>query len=118
MYKFCGFKENPYNYMKLSKLFLLTSDYEGYGLVAFEALTLGLPCIVSDVGGLPNIVDNSCGLLCNPYNIDEYANKIKDLLMNENKRINYAKNAINKSKQLDNINKYMSNLSIIYNMEV
>ena len=60
-----GFQKNPYKYMACSKIFMLTSDWEGYGLVAFEALTLGLPCIVSNVGGLPKIVDDSCGMLCN-----------------------------------------------------
>ena len=116
--KLLGYQENPYKYMKQSKIFLLTSDWEGYGLAAFEALTLGLPTIVSNVGGLPNIVDEKCGKLCNPKNINEYVIKIKELLSNDTKFKTYSKNAIDKSKQLDNIEIYMTKLSNIYNREI
>ena len=101
-----------------SKIFLLTSDWEGYGLVAFEALTLGLPCVVSNVGGLPNIVDNDCGALCNSENIDDYLNNIKEILFNKEKLCTYSQNAVNKSKKLDNLIEYMIQLSKIYDMEV
>lgn len=116
--KLCGFQKNPYQYMAQSKIFLLTSDWEGYGLVAFEALALGLPCVVSNVGGLPNIVDETCGKLCNPRGIDEYVLKVEELLLDKEKLMVYSKNAINKSKQLENISEYMLQLSSIYNMEV
>ena len=56
----------------------------GYGLVAFEALTLGKPCVVSNVGGLRNIVDSTCGELCNPNNIHEYINETEKLLLDKN----------------------------------
>lgn len=109
---FIGFKSNPYKYMAQSKIFLLTSDWEGYGLVAFEALTLGLPCIVSNVGGLPNIVDNSCGLLCKEN--DDYI-RIIDKLLNDNELLNkFENNAIKKSIELDNLCDYISVIKDIY----
>ena len=77
---FVGFQKNPYIYMASSKIFMLTSNWEGYGLVAFEALTLGLPCVVSNVGGLPNVVDNECGKLCNSE--EEFIKEINTLLKN------------------------------------
>lgn len=116
--KLVGFQKNPYEYMMQSKIFLLTSDWEGYGLVAFEALTLGLPCVVSNVGGLPNIVDENCGALCKNNDISEYVSNIKKLLLDEKKLKIFSENASNKSKQLDNFSEYMSRLSKIYDMEV
>lgn len=115
--KLCGFQKNPYQYMAQSKIFLLPSDWEGYGLVAFEALTLGLPCVVSNVGGLPDIVDDSCGKLCNVENIYEYVQKIKKLLFNEEILKESSQNAIKKSIKLENINEYMLKLALIYNRE-
>lgn len=108
-----GFVDNPYIYMAESKVFCLTSDWEGYGLVAFEALSLGLPSFVTPVGGLVNIVDDECGKLCNTNN--DFIENIRDVLSNEN-LYNYKQSkAMNKAKQLDNIENYMQRLKEIYN---
>ena len=109
--EFIGFKKNPYKYMIQSKIFMLTSDWEGFGLVAFEALTLGLPTIVSNVGGLPNIVDESCGFLCNTC--EEFVNAISILL--DDKQLNkYSENTINRSEKIDNYDEYLKNINKIY----
>lgn len=110
--KFVGFKKNPYKYMASSRVFLLTSDWEGFGLVAFEALTLGLPCVVSNVGGLPNIVDNKCGFLCND-NCD-YIDGVFSLLCDNSKYKVYSEKSKDKAMTLDNLNKYISSISSFY----
>jgi glycosyltransferase involved in cell wall biosynthesis len=109
---FLGFQKNPYKYMASSKIFMLTSDWEGYGLVAFEALTLGLPCVVSNVGGLPKIVNNKCGLLAS--DINEYIKEISNLLNSKDYYDAKANYAIKQSKTLENICKYMEKLNKIY----
>lgn len=55
-----GFLNNPYVILKNSKILCMTSIWEGFGLAAIEALTLGKPVIAPKVGGLPNIVDENC----------------------------------------------------------
>ena len=110
--EFVGFKKNPYEYMASSKIFLLTSDWEGFGLVAFEALSLGLPCVVSNVGGLPDIVDDSCGICTN--NIDEMVNFIEQLLKKNDLYNKYSKNAVVRAKMIDNYEKYIKTIENIY----
>lgn len=110
--KFAGFQKNPYIYMSQSKMFLLTSDWEGYGLVAFEALTLGLPCVVSNVGGLLDIVDDKCGRLCNIN--EDFIEELQSLLENEDYYTIKKNNAIEKSKKLDNFDIYISKIQKIY----
>ena len=107
-----GYKSNPYEYMSKSKIFVLTSKWEGYGLVAFEALSLGLPCIVSNVGGLPRIVDTSCGRICETD--DDFEKEILHILNDESTYNSKKKNAIEKSIKLDNIEEYMIKLDMIY----
>lgn len=107
-----GFQKNPYKYMACSKIFMLTSDWEGYGLVAFEALTLGLPCIVSNVGGLPKIVDDSCGMLCNKAG--DFVHEAIELLNDSNKYVSKSKNAVKKSKKIENIVTYINKIDDIY----
>lgn len=108
-----GFKKNPYKYMTKSKVFCLTSEWEGYGLVAFEALTLGIPCVVSPVGGLVDIVDEECGYLVNSEKeFTEAINKLINDIDIYNKK---SRNAIRKSIKLDNMQHYCNNMKILYN---
>lgn len=107
-----GFVKNPYSYMATAKLFVSTSRFEGYGLVAFEALSLGLPIIVSNVGGLPGIVSKSCGYLYEPETLD-WVNNVLEVLPDK-KIKKYSSKALERAKELDNIDEYMSIISSSY----
>lgn len=107
-----GFKKNVFEYMNESKIFCLTSKWEGYGLVAFEALTLGLPAIVSPVGGLVDIVNNNCGKLCSSNT--EFENEIFKLLNNVEYYNKKSYEAIIRSIDLENFAQYMKNIKKIY----
>ena len=109
-----GFQRNPYIDMAESNVFLLTSDWEGFGLVVVEALTLGLPCVVSNVGGLKEIVDSKCGKLCIHNN--DYVTEIKKLLSDINYYEKKSKRALEKSKRLDNITQYINEINKIYKL--
>ena len=107
-----GFVKNPYEEMVKAKVFCLTSQWEGFGLVAFEALTLGLPAVVSNVGGLGSIVDKSCGMLCDKD--DDFYCEIKKLLTDESYYNIKSRNAINKAYRIENNEKYMRGIDKIY----
>lgn len=109
---FLGYKKNPYEVMNQSKIFMLTSAWEGFGLVAFESLCLGVPCIVSNVGGLSNIVDNSCGYLCK--NDLDFINAAQELLLNETLYTRMSVSAEDRAKDLDNKDNYMRRIANIY----
>ena len=47
-----------FSYYKTADLFLLTSNYEGYGRSVIEAMTAGLPVVMTDVGLAREIVIN------------------------------------------------------------
>lgn len=53
---FTGFKEDVHNYLKIMDIFLLTSLSEGTAMTLLEAMASGIPCIVTDVGGNPEII--------------------------------------------------------------
>ncbi len=109
---FVGFQKNPYKYIAKSKIFMLTSDWEGFGLVAFEALSLGVPCVVSDVGGLSQIIDNECGMLCKQKK--DYINECIVLLDNGVYMNQKHRKAIKKSKFLENYDGYIKKIDKYY----
>ncbi len=43
-----GWKEEPWEHVTRASLLLLTSSYEGFGIVLVEALSRGIPCITSN----------------------------------------------------------------------
>lgn len=54
---FAGQRENPYPWMHHARLFVLSSRYEGMGIVLFEALACGTPVLSVDCpGGIRSIL--------------------------------------------------------------
>ena len=89
----------------------MPSSWEGYGLAAVEALSLGIPVVCSNVGGLPSIVNENCGKICRT--LDDYTNSINTILKKENYEM-YSKNALKRAQELENIDSYICKLSTIY----
>ncbi len=82
---FTGFKDDVYNYLKTMDIFLLTSFSEGTAMTLLEAMAAGLPCIVTDVGGNPEIVeDNETGFIIPNDDEKTLADKICILFKDEN----------------------------------
>jgi glycosyltransferase involved in cell wall biosynthesis len=56
-----GYHENIRELMRDFDVLLLTSRYEGVPLVAFEAMSLGIPVVSTDVGGTRECVGDGIG---------------------------------------------------------
>ncbi|EGA90827.1 glycosyl transferase group 1 [Planococcus donghaensis MPA1U2] len=107
-----GFIENPYKILSNSKILCMTSKWEGYGLAAIEALALGLPVLCPNVGGLPNIVNESCGKICN--NDIDYIKEIEKLLVNNDYLLEKSNGALIRSRFLDNYDYYKESMLRMY----
>ena len=107
-----GFLENPYDILNNSKILCITSEWEGFGLVAIEALSLGVPVVTTKVGGLANIITPDCGGFCNSD--EEFVREIS-LLLSNTKYYNVKKEKKNKrAEELSNENSYFDKLSDVY----
>ena len=63
-----------------SKVVVVPSRYESFGLPALEAIACGIPVLAARVGGLPEIIDPSVGALVEPNNPEALAKAISDSL--------------------------------------
>lgn len=74
--KFIGFHNNPYPYIKNAKVMVLSSKFEGFGLVIAEALVLDTPVISTDCPSGPSelLPENN---LVPVGDVDALAQKIK-----------------------------------------
>jgi len=79
--EFVGFKPDIENWLRRSKVFVLTSDSEGLALSMMEAMMCGLPVVVSDVGDLGDLVENGVnGYLVPRRSPELFAEHIVELL--------------------------------------
>lgn len=107
-----GFIDNPYGILGNSKLLCIPSRWEGFGLVAVEALSLGKPVVASNVGGLPGIIDDNSGKIC--QNIDEFITEIYMLLSNQEYYEKKSSSARNRAEFLDNKDIYFKKIREAY----
>ncbi|MGH1586597.1 glycosyltransferase [Lactiplantibacillus plantarum] len=111
--KLIGFKENPYPYMKGTKICVMPSKYEGFGLSAVEMLALRKPVIASNVGGLKDIINNDCGKLIDGFDADEYVETYFKLLEPEVYK-KKSQGALLTSKKFANTKRFSANFMNIY----
>ena len=81
-----GFISNPYSIIKNSKVGIMPSKWEGFGLTAIESIILGKFVFNSGEGGLGEIFKNNKEFICE--NIFEYTKKILKLLEKDINKIN------------------------------
>lgn len=69
-------------FYRAASVFVLPSFYEGFGLVALEALSQGTPVCCSNAGPLPEILKEAA-LYFNPEEPSEIADKVETILKND-----------------------------------
>ena len=79
-----GFVSNPYAYMAKASVFVLSSLWEGLGMVLIEALALGTPVVSTDCQSGPSEIleEGKYGQLVTVGSVKEMANAILNRLQN------------------------------------
>jgi glycosyltransferase involved in cell wall biosynthesis len=78
--RFLGLIDDIPGLLSISTVFVSTSITEGFGLAAAEAMAMGVPAVVFDVGGLNELIEPGCGYTVNQGNIADFSEKIITLL--------------------------------------
>ena len=94
-----GWVNNPNNFMDLFDVGMLLSRWEGLGLVLLEYMFLGVPIIATNVGGIPNVIeDKENGLLVSKDKVNEVVKATVLLHSNTKLRQKLVSNGIKSAK--------------------
>ncbi len=74
-----GVRDDISALLNRSKVFVLSSDVEGLPVSALEAMSAGLPVVLTDAGGLPDLVDGN-GILVNQRSVEGLSRAMFKLL--------------------------------------
>ncbi|MDN7226433.1 glycosyltransferase [Planococcus sp. N064] len=107
-----GFLENPFEILLKSRVLVMTSKWEGFGLVAIEALSLGVPVICPPVGGLLNIIGDENGKICNSN--EEFLIELYNILTNLDYQKEKSHKAIDSSSKMNNLLDYKEKILDVY----
>ena len=104
---------------KCADVAVFPSTYEPFGIVALEAMLAGVPTVVSDVGGLDEIVTHGVdGMKAYAGNANSIADSITALLYDHQLATNVAKKAKQKVKEQFNWEKIAQDTHFTYEKAV
>lgn len=100
--RFLGKQEQMEEILVVSDLFLLTSDYESFGLAALEAMAAGMPVVSTNAGGLPEInIHGVTGYLSDVGDVKDMSKNAIDILSDSDKHATFKQNALEQAKKFD-----------------
>lgn len=92
-------------YISKSDIYLLLSISEGFNNSVIQAQYYGIPCVVSNAGGLSeNVLHNKTGIVVEKYNSQAAATAMEDLIEDSEKRSNLSINAVEHARKNYNFN--------------
>lgn len=105
--EFLGYRENMLSVYQDASIFVLSSRYEGFGMVLIEAMSQGCAPIACDYEGRQReiITSDDEGIICPVEDVNALAEAMKKMIENEIYRKNTQINAIKRSRyySIDNI---------------
>ncbi len=106
---FAGYRSDVADFYDASDVFVFPSYREGLSLSLMEAMSSGLPCIVSNIRGNRDLIDCNGGYRVTLNSSDGWARAISDVI--ENKKVMKAFGVYNQKKVLkfssDTVNRKM-----------
>jgi L-malate glycosyltransferase len=100
--RFVGKQEQMEDILAIADLFLLTSEYESFGLAALEAMAAGVPVISTNAGGLPEImIQGVTGFMGNVGDVDTMSRQAIEILQNDDRLQEFKNNAAGQANSFD-----------------
>ncbi|MFL5739113.1 MAG: N-acetyl-alpha-D-glucosaminyl L-malate synthase BshA [Flavisolibacter sp.] len=100
--RFVGKQEQMEDILAIADLFLLTSEYESFGLAALEAMAAGVPVVSTNAGGLGEImVQGVTGFMANVGDIATMSRHALDILKDDERLNRFKESAAQHAHSFD-----------------
>ena len=111
-----GYRKDATSLLRLCDVFVMPSvAREGLPRAVIEAMAQGIPPIVSNVGGLPElVVDGECGLVVPARDAESLAGALRELATNEEKRLGFGERARVRIATQFNVSEYIEQTLALY----
>jgi glycosyltransferase involved in cell wall biosynthesis len=90
--------------MSTCDIFVLPSHIEGFGLVALEAMSCGIPVVGTNVGGLKYLLKDDSGIIVEAHNSNSLYSGIKQIVENDQLKENIINNGLRRARENDQEN--------------
>lgn len=83
-----------------SSIFVLSSRYEGFGLVLIEAMSQGCACVACDYKGRQSEIleDGKDGIVCSTESVEDLKKSIEKMISDKELREKYQNRAIERAE--------------------
>jgi len=106
-------REKTLELLKLSEIFVLISKWEGLPLTILEAMSVGLPVIASNVGGISEAVSSENGILID-NKVIELREAIKKIMDDQELRIKMGNSGRKKIETIFSLEKMLHKINEVY----
>lgn len=118
---FAGQQSNPFSWLQHSKLYVLTSLWEGFPLALCEAIVCGLPVVAADCYTGPEEIlsVSNAGVLAplihenSKFSIDAWNNILRKLIDDRTALEGYRKNAISNAEKFSSVASKEKTISVV-----
>ncbi|WP_186461876.1 glycosyltransferase family 4 protein [Mucilaginibacter pallidiroseus] len=112
---FCGHSVIAQQQLKTATIYYQPSIIEPQGIAVLEAMNNKLPCVVSNVGGLPESVINGYnGHVVSATDVDEHVRAISSLIEDKDLRKQFGENSYARYNELFTYASFKSKMDAIY----
>ncbi|WP_043933621.1 N-acetyl-alpha-D-glucosaminyl L-malate synthase BshA [Bacillus sp. EB01] len=112
---FLGKQDNVEELYSISDLMLLLSEKESFGLVALEAMACGVPCIGTNIGGIPEVIeDGVTGYICRLGDIEDISNRAIAILSDSALHQSFSQKAAIDMKEKFNADRIVAEYENLY----
>ncbi len=88
--------------LSIADVFLLPSEFESFGLAALEAMSVGVPVISSNTGGIPEVnIHGQSGFLSNVGDVEDMAKNALKILATDESLKTFKNQAFETAKKFD-----------------
>lgn len=107
--------EEVYQLYSIMDVVAVPSLFEGFGLVAAEAMAAGLPVVATKVEGLTEVIeDGVTGILVPPGNSQALAKAITELLVNQDRALQMGQKGLQRVQEHFSIEKFKESILAAY----